>query len=131
MCNRRCYDAGTVAVSILIGVAFALLSFIGLLTEEFVVPVLGLAVAALVLLLLMLGTSSLLRQNACYDRCICQRGRRLLITALLLLAVSIAALLITGVGDIAAAIFVFLVITLLTLTLCSLFCLIGAGCEEE
>lgn len=61
MCNRRCYDAGAVAVSILIGVAFALFSFVSLLTADFVVPVLGLAVAALVLLLLMLGTSSLLR----------------------------------------------------------------------
>ena len=135
MCNRRCYDAPAAAVSILVGVAFGILSLLGLLIIDVVIPVIALAVAALELLLLVLGTTSLLRQNVFFDRCICERARRLLIAALLLLAIAIVALIITGAGAVVNAIFVFLIFTLLTLTLFSLFCLlsclIGAGCEEE
>jgi len=134
MCSGRYYDVITVAVSILIGIAFAILSFFDLLVTGLTVPVLALALAAGALLILTLGTASLLRQNACYDRCVCTRGARLLISALLLIAVAALTLFLIQVPLVVTLVLIFLTFTLLAFTFfalyCFLSCLIGAGCND-
>jgi len=135
MCAKRSCDGVALAVSVLVGVAFAILSFFDLLITGIAVPVFALAFGAASLLLLALASASLLRQNACYDRCICQLGHRLAIAALLLIAVAAITLLVTPVNAIVTIVLIFLLFTLLALTFftlyCLLACLIGAGCENS
>lgn len=135
MCSSRYFDVFAVTISLLSGIAMAILSVFGLLSGVPFIALLGLGLSALALLLLTIGTASLLRQNDCYDRCIYFRGKRLLIAALLLLIVSAFALVFTLSGVLVTAALVFLIYTLFALTIftlyCFLSCLIGAGHENN
>lgn len=135
MCAKRGCDGVALAVSILVGVAFAILAYFDLLIAGITAPVFALAFGAFALLLLTIGSASLLRQNACYDRCICQLGFRLLAAALLLIAAAAAVLLITPANAIVTLALTFLIFTLLAFAFFSLYCLlacmIGAGCENH
>jgi len=134
MCAKRSCDGVALAVSVLVGVAFAILSFFDLLITGIAVPVFALAFGAASLLLLALASASLLRQNACYDRCVCTRGARLLISALLLIAVAALTLFLIQVPLVVTLVLIFLTFTLLAFTFfalyCFLSCLIGAGCND-
>lgn len=133
MYNRRSYDAAAIAISILIGIAFAILSFFDLLTAGAAAPALGLALGAFALLILTLGATSLLRQNDRIDLCICRRSGLLLIAALLLIIVAALTLLLTPTNPTIILILVFLLYALLSLTLIALYaflaCLTASGCE--
>ena len=135
MYTRRYFEAVAIAVSILIGIAFAILSFFGLLTIGTAGPIFALVLGAFALLVLTLGATSLLRQNECFDRCISQRGRLLLIAALLLVIIAALTLLLILTNQTIILILVFLLYTLVSLTLIALYgflnCLIEAGAENK
>lgn len=135
MCRSRYYDAIAVGVSILVGAAFSILSLFNLLTAGLLTPIFGLALGAFSLLVLTLGVTSLLRQNDSVNRCICQRGRRLLIPALLLVIVSAFSLIFALTNLVIGLILAFILFTLISLTFfglyCFLSCLISAGCCED
>lgn len=135
MCARRYCDGIALAVSILVGVAFAILFFFDLLATGLTVPIFALAFGALALILLAHSAVSLLRQNACIDQCICQLGMRLIIAALLLVAVAAITLLVTPISTIVTVVLIFLIFTLLAFTFftlyCLLSCLISAGCNSN
>ncbi len=131
MCSSRYSDVFAVVISFIAGIVMALLSYNDLLTTGTTNALLALALGAFTLLLLVIVVTSLLRQNECYDRCIHQRGRRVLIYALLLIMVSAFALVFTLTIVTVTTVLIFLIYAFLTLTLlsayCLLSCLIGAG----
>lgn len=135
MYTRRYYEAVAIAVSILVGIAFALLSFFGLLTAGITGPIFALVLGAFALLVLTLGATSLLRQNACIDRCVSQRGKLLLAAAVLLVIIAALTLLLVLTNQTIILILVFLLYTLISLTLIALYgflsCLIEAGAENQ
>ena len=135
MYTRRYYEAVAIAVSILVGIAFALLAFFGLLIPGPAGSIFALALGASALLVLTLGAASLLRQNECFDRCVGQRGKLLLAAALLLVILAALTLLLALTNQTIILILVFLLYTLLSLTLIALYgflsCLIDAGAQNN
>ena len=135
MCNCRYYDAVSVAISILVGIVLGVLGLLGLLVAGAVAPLLGALLAAVSLLLLTLLAISPLRQAAAFAACLCQKGLRLLVGALLLLVVSSFALIFAIATPIATLIITFLIFTFFAYTLFSLYCLlrcaVRAGCGAD
>ena len=114
VCNNRYFDAISVALSRLIGIIFAVLSFLNLLVTGITVPIL-----ALVLGLFALGVTAW--SNAHGMRCL-DGAARLILSAVGLIAVAIFALVFVG-GVLAVELIVtFLLFALMTYTLFSLFC---------
>lgn len=134
MCRSRYYDAIAVGVSILVGVGLTILSAFNLITAGLLAPVFGIALGAFSLLVLTLGSCSLLRQNQVFNRCVCQRGKRLLYPALWLVIVCAFTVLFALTNLIIGLILAFLIFTLMSLTLfglcCFLSCLVQSGCES-
>ncbi len=121
MCVNRFYDALSIALSILLGIAMTVLAAFNLLTAGLLTPLFGVLFAAFALLLLTLGAASLLRQNENVNCCVCHRGFRLLVPALLLLAVSAFTLFFALTNVVIALILAFLLYTLMALTLFALY----------
>lgn len=134
MCNKKWYDVLSVSVSLLSGIVFTILAFLNLLTAFTLGPILGIALGAFSLVLLTLGAVSLLRQEQHVNRCICAKGKRLLISALLLMAISAFAILFVLTNLLIALILVFVIAVLFVYTLFSLYCylacLTDAGCHS-
>lgn len=134
MCNSRYYDVISVAVSILVGIAFSVLALFNFLTAGLLTPVLGIAFGAFCLVLLTLGAVSLLRQNDAINACVCRKGMRLLWPALLLMLVSAFTLVFALTNLVIGLILAFLLYALFTYTVfglyCYLACLVKSGCRE-
>ncbi len=133
MCNSRYYDAISVGISLLIGIAVGVLALLELLIVAIVTPVLALLFAVLCLLLLTLLAISPLRKSEGFARCLCQKGMRLLIGALGLLVIGGISLIFTPIATLPIFIVNFLIFTLLTYTLFSLYyllkCAVRIGCD--
>lgn len=121
MCVNRFYDAVSVIVSILLGIALTVLAAFNLLTAGLLTPLFGGLFAAFSLLLLTLGAVSLLRQNESINCCVCHRGFRLLVPALVLLALSAFTLFFALTNVIVWLIIAFLLYTLIALTFFALY----------
>ncbi len=135
MCKCRYSDALAVAVSLLAGVALALLYPQNVILKGIGAPIVAGVVALAALLLLTLGLTSLLRQNQCVNRCIHAQGMRLLVPAMMLLFSAIAGIVVTVTNQTVQQIITFLIYgsgmaTLIGL-FCFLSCLIGAGREPN
>ncbi|MDO5378369.1 MAG: hypothetical protein Q4G52_08545 [Clostridia bacterium] len=135
MCVNRFYDAVSIAVSILLGIVMTVFAAFNLLTAGLLTPIFGGLLAAFALLLLTLGAASLLRQNESINCCVCRRGIRLLIPALLLLALSAFTLFFALTNLIIGLILAFLLYTLIALTFFALYgylrCLIDCRDSQE
>lgn len=135
MCVNRLYDAISFIVSILLGIALTILAAFNLLTAGLLTPIFGGLLAVFALLLLTLGAASLLRQNDRINCCVCRRGIRLLIPALLLLALSAFTLFFALTNLIIGLILAFLLYTLIALTFFALYgylsCLIDCCDKKE
>ncbi|MDD3334278.1 MAG: hypothetical protein PHI98_02065 [Eubacteriales bacterium] len=135
MCRKKHCDALSVCVSILVGVAFALLFLFNLLTTTLITPLLGLSLSALSLLVLVIALSSVLQQSSLYNECMCRNARQLLIGAIWLLIVSAFALVFTLASTAIFVILNFLMFGLMSYTLFSLYCWIkcmaAVGCGHE
>lgn len=133
MCNSRYYDVISVAISILVGIAFTVLALLNFLTAGLLTPIFGIAFGAFCLFLLTIGGVSLLRQNDPFNACIRRKGLRLLWPALLLLLVSAFTLVFALTNLVIGLILAFLLYALLSYTVfglyCYLSCLIKAGCR--
>ncbi len=134
MCNSKYYDAISVGVSILVGIVLSVLGLLNLLTAGALAPILGMAFGGLCLLLLTIGASSLLKQGGQFAACLCQKGVRLLVSALLLMIVCAFTLVFLLTNLVISLILGFLIFTLFSYTIFSLYCLISclvrAGCAE-
>lgn len=132
MCNRRYFDTLAIVVSILIGIALAVLSIFNLVVSNIIGPIVSLVFAALALLLLVLNASGVMHQDNAYAKCYCCKSRQVLISAMLLIAVAAFSLIFLLTGLIVGAILAFFMYTLLAYMLISLYCFIAcitrAGC---
>ncbi len=135
MCNNKCYDIVSIVISLLLGAGFAILIlFFPTLYSTGVIFAAALAGGAL--LLEAIAASTLLRQDKRLNDCVCNTGEKLLIPAIILLAVSLPALLMSVLSlgiSIVFPIFTFIVYALLVYTFFSLYCflscLVSAGCR--
>lgn len=111
-----------------------ILAFLNLLTVFTLGPILGIAFGTFGLVFLTIGVVSLLRQDQHVNRCICEKGKHLLTSALLLMAVSGFAILFALTSLLIALILIFVIAVLFVYTLFSLYCylacLIDAGCRS-
>ena len=135
MCNSsKCFQAVSIGVSILVGIAMLVLSLFGLLVTGLTIPLVGIVFSVLCLLLLTIAASSLLKQDRHYNACLCREGLYLLAGALLLLIVSGFTLVFLPVNLVISLILIFLIFALLTYTLFALYavlcCLVRAGCGD-
>ncbi len=135
MCNSRYYDAATILISIGIGIALSVLGLLGVLTVATVAPLLGAALGALALLLMTISGATLLRQNEQYNACQCRKSARLLLGALLLIAVSAFMLIFPVTAVVFLTILQFLLFSLMSYTFLTLYCLLRcvtrAGCGAD
>lgn len=135
MCKCRYSDALAVAISLLAGIAFALLYTRDLIRTGIVAPIVAGIVALVALLLLTLGVTSLLRQNQCVNRCIHAQGMRLLLPAMVLLISAVLGIVVTATTSPIPQVITFLLYGSGTMTaigiFCFLSCLIGAGREPN
>lgn len=133
MCRKKYYDALAVGVSILIGIALSLLITFDLLTSAFTAPIVGAALGGLSLIMLVIAAASLLQQNNNYNDCMCRSARRVLLAATALLVFSIFAIAITLTNVVLQTIFNFLIFSLISYSLFSLYCwfkcLLSVGCD--
>ena len=121
MCNCRYYDVISVAVSLLVGVFFAVLTFLGLLATGITIPII-----ALVLGFFALGTVAYgwARGMRCMNQ-----APWLVVAALALVAVAIFALVFVNPTLVVSLIIAFVIFTLITYVLFSLFCYLN--CREK
>jgi len=135
MYNQKSYDIASIVVSLLVGIAFAVLIFFfpTLYRPGFIFAA---AMAGGALLLETISASSLLRQDKRLNDCICATGTRLLIPAIILLAFSLPSMLIYTLGlsiSITFPIFTFVLYALLSYVFFSLYaflyCVVNAGCN--
>lgn len=136
MCNNnKSYDIASIVVSLIVGILFAVL--VRFFPALYHIGYLFAAVfAGGALLLETITASSLLRQDKRLNDCICATGTRLLISAILLLAVSLLSMLIAALNfciHITFPIFTFALYALMSYVFfslyCFLYCLINAGCR--
>lgn len=114
MCHNRYYDVLTVAASLLIGIVFTVLAFLNLLVTDLTIPILAVSIAFAALAAVAHGNAHGLR---------CQnQAARLIIAALLLAAAAIFALVFAPTIQVITLIVTFLIFSLLSYTLFSLFC---------
>lgn len=121
MCNSRYYDVISVAISLLVGIAFAVLTFLDLLVTGITIPII-----ALVLGFFALGTVAYGHVHGL--RCMNQ-APRLVLSALALVAVAIFALVFTSATVVIALIIAFILFSLISYVLFSLFCYLT--CREK
>lgn len=133
MCRKKYFDALSVGLSILIGIAFALLALYGLLNAVVTSAIVGLALGAFSLLLLLIAAASLLQQNNAYNDCLCRGARKLLLGAVWLMVVCVFTIAFALTSTIVVAILSFLIFSLMSYVFftlyCWLKCLLSVGCE--
>lgn len=135
MCNSRYYDIISVSVSILAGIAFTVLAFLNFITSFIIGPWLSIALGAFAIAVLTISATSLLRQDDTMNACICEKGKKLLIPSLALIAVSAFTVLFALTNLLISLILAFIISTLFVYTLFSLYCflacIVRAGCNSS
>lgn len=135
MCKNRYLDCIAAILSVLIGIAIAILTYASIIPGISVFPWIALGFSALTLLLLTIGATSLLRQDNNVDNCVCRRGGVVLIASILTLIFAVIALLGTLTNLIAAVVFVGLIAVSFLYGIYALYtflyCMITAGCKRE
>lgn len=125
MCNKKYYDILSVVVSLVGGIVIAVLAFFSLTAVTFTGPVLSIGLASFGLLAVVLASTSLLRQDNKFNECLCQKAKKLLVSALLLFIVASFSLIFTVIAVIATLIIAFILGTLFIYVLFSLYCFIS------
>ena len=133
MCSSKLSTLILTLASVLSGAVFTVLAFLNLITSFLLGPWLAIALGAFSIAVLTLAATSLLRQDKQMNACICERGIRLLLSALALIAVSAFAVLFALTNLIISLLLVFIIATLFVFTLLSLYgllaCVIRSGCN--
>ena len=121
MCNSRYYDVVSVAVSLMVGIVFAVLTFLDLLVTGITIPIIALVLGFFALGAVAYGWA---RGMRCMNQ-----APRLVAAALALVAVAIFALVFASPILVVALIIAFIVFTLISYVLFSLFCYLN--CREK
>lgn len=137
MCNNKCYDIIAAVASVVVGIIMTVLLCNYCECLFAFGPMLGGLFSAFALFLTTLAATTLLRQDKAMNACVCRHGQKVLIPAILLLAVSMFGLVIYYLGvysSILTLALTFLLAGLITYLLFSLYCflscLVEAGCPK-
>ena len=84
---NRYREAFIVGLSLLAGIVLTVLAFLNLLVIGALIPALGAGFGALCLWIAAFVSASLLRQSPEYERCVCARALRTVVSALALMGV--------------------------------------------
>lgn len=131
MCHDKNYDVLTLLISILAGIGFAVIAFINFITSFLIAPWIAIGLSGFSLFALIIAGSSLLRQDHAFDKCVRQCGKRLLIAALALFAVSVVSILFALTNLLILVVLVFLVAALFVYTLISLYSFLACLIRER
>lgn len=135
MCNSRYYDIISVAASLLSGIVFTVLIFLNIITSFILGPWLALALGAFAVSLLTLASTSLLRQDDRMNRCVCEKGKKLLVPSMALIAISAFTVIFALTNLLISLILAFVISALFVYTLFSLYCflscIIRSGCKSD
>ncbi|MCI5956205.1 MAG: hypothetical protein MRZ54_04405 [Clostridiales bacterium] len=128
---NRYREAFIVGLSLLAGIVLTVLAFLNLLVTGALIPALGAGFGALCLWIAAFVSASLLRQSPEYERCVCARALRTVMSALALMGVAVLTLVLLPPAAWLLLILQFLIFTLsayAALSLGSLLgCLVWAG----
>jgi len=128
---NRYREAFIVGLSLLAGIVLTVLAFLNLLVTGALIPALGAGFGALCLWIAAFVSASLLRQSPEYERCVCARALRTVVSALALMGVAVLTLVLLPPAAWLLLILQFLIFTLsayAALSLGSLLgCLVWAG----
>ena len=135
MCKSRYFDCFAIVIAVLLSIVIGVLTYAGLIPGLTSAPIVALTVSSLSLLILTLGSTSLLRQDKNIDKCVCRKGAGLLISSIFTIIFSTAALLANFVNIIASAILILLIFIFFIYQWFALFsflyCIITAGCPKN
>ncbi len=121
MCQDRNYNVFALLISVLVGIGFAILAFLGSITTFAVVPWIAIGLSGVSVLILTISGTSLLRQNDGIDNCVTRCGKYLLAAAVALFVAGVISILFSGVNALIFVVLVFLVSTLFVYTVISLY----------
>lgn len=128
MCNKRIFDAVAIVVGVLVGILAAVLAFLDLLVAGTLIPIIGALIGGVAFALMVLAAGSPLRQNATYNNCLCFGAPRVLVSAALLVAVAVLALILAAPALFVTLILYFFLFALVTYTVFALFCVANCMC---
>lgn len=134
MCNNKCNDIISVFVSVLVGIGFVALSFLGIFTEIVIGQWIAVGITVLAVIVLVLVAASLVRQDTTINKCICRVGRQLLFAVFVLFAITVISILFAIINAYVFYILVFLVSGFSAYALLRMYCLIKCyicPCEHK
>lgn len=137
MCKNKCYDIIAAVASVIVGIIITLMLYDYCACLFSFGPTLGVTLGGFSLLLLTLAATTLLRQDKALNACVCRTGQKVLIPAIILLAVSMFSIVVSYLGiysNILTMALTFIMAALITYLLFSLYCflscLVSAGCPK-
>ncbi|MEE1219063.1 MAG: hypothetical protein U0L20_03980 [Ruminococcus sp.] len=130
MCNDKCTGVFTLIISLLVGLGIAVLLFFDLIALIAVGQWSAVGIGLLGILITTAYVISISRQDKAFDCCVCKFGKQLIISSLALLILALVSLIfaIQGVfltyflAFIIGGLASFVIITIASLTLCSIGC---------